>query len=57
MPIQSCRPKSDSAPLEPFEHNLGPKELNQKAISARVGAYFSPWFHISPNIWTVFAVI
>ena len=57
MLIQSCRPKSDSAPLEPFEPNLGPKELNQKAISARVGAYFSPWFQISPNIWTVFAVI
>lgn len=26
--------------LEPFEHNLGQKKLNQKAIPAQAGAYF-----------------
>ena len=29
--------------LEPFEHNLWPKKVNQKAIPAHAGAHFSPW--------------
>ena len=48
VPIQPCRPKSDSAPSGAIWAHFWPKQLNQKAIPAYAGAHFSHWVQISP---------
>ena len=43
--------------LKPFEHNLGQKKLNQKAIPAHGRAHFSPGTKSALANWTVLALI
>ena len=43
--------------LQPFEHNLGQKRLNQKAIPAHGRTHFSPGTKSALANWTVLALI
>ena len=49
VPIQLCRPNSDSAPSEAIWAQFKAKEPHQKAIPAHAGTHFIPWIQIIPG--------